>query len=82
MSHSSWQEVLEICEAWGIPRDRMPDFSRYECGIDLPLDEILERNRELPRLLDRLPAGVVSGHHWLQVIVSCVRRGELIFFSD
>jgi hypothetical protein len=82
MSNCSWQEVLALCEAHGIPRERMPDFSFVEWAIDVPLDQVDALNVGLRERLARLPREVVEGSHWLRRIVDLVEQGYLIFFCN
>jgi hypothetical protein len=62
MSASSWAEVAKLCEANGIPAAAWPVF---ESEIEVPLDEVRQKNADLPRFVASLPAHVTASSHWL-----------------
>jgi hypothetical protein len=79
-SYTSWDELMRYCAGFGIPPEVWPDFRRYECCIDVPLEEIAAKQEPFGRAIESLPAEVIAGNRHLARIDGYVRNGEQVFF--
>lgn len=78
ISLSSWSEMQPYCATLGIPPSAWPVF---ESAIDVPLDLVLEMNRQLAPSLMQLPAQQTVDNYWLHKVASHVFGGQQIFYA-
>ena len=79
VSYSSWTETKQFGATLGISDDAWPDFTNYECAIDIPLDAIVPASELLRTAL----AGIDRSDewpHWFARIVQYLDAGEHVFF--
>ena len=79
MSYSSWTEAKQFCATLGIHEDAWPDFTDYECAIDIPLAAIVPASEQLRTALAHIERS--DGRpHWFAQIVQHLDAGEHVFF--
>jgi len=79
-SYTSWGELKGYCERFGVPPEVWPDFTAYECCIDVPLDEIAAKQEPFRRAVEGLTPEVIAGNRHLARVAEYLRRGEQVFF--
>ena len=79
-SYTRWGELKRYCARFGFPPEVWPDFTQYECDIDVPLEEIAAKQEPFRRAIEPLSAELIAGNHYLALIDGYVRSGEQIFF--
>ena len=79
-SYTSWTELKTYGETFGVPPEAWPDFTAYQCCIDVPLDEVKAKQEPFRRAIATLPAEVIAGNRHLARVAKYLRRGENVFF--
>jgi hypothetical protein len=77
ITNSTWDQLTELCSEQGIAPERWPV---YETCIDVPLDEVRDKNAALRKQVLRLPSGFVQSHFWLEKIVDRINQGDIILY--
>ena len=79
MSCSSWTETKQFGATLGIPDDAWPDFTDFECAIDIPLDAIVPASEQLRAALVGIERSS-AWPHWFARIVAHLDAGKHVFF--
>jgi hypothetical protein len=80
LGHTTWSEMKDLSELHGMPHNAWPEFLDYDCGIDIPLDAVRDKQDGFRRHLLELPTSVLKQHYWLAKLAEWVQRGESVFF--
>jgi hypothetical protein len=79
ISVSNIDELQNFCATKTISQSSWP---YYRDSIDLPMEEVVEKNKVLHDLLVNLPMDDVNSQYWLEKLVSYIKRGEIFFLTD
>ncbi|MES2793835.1 MAG: hypothetical protein V4719_29755 [Planctomycetota bacterium] len=80
ISYSTWKDIKKICETFGVPQDVWPDYVGHDYAIDIPIIEVMERQKRLRNTLNSLSAEQIKSHPWLEKIAAWIRNEESVFF--
>jgi hypothetical protein len=78
LSYSSLEVLKKECESYGVSRDWWPDYIDLG-GYNVPIEDMLNRNRLLKESLLRLTTEQIRSVDWLAEICDIVRKGELFY---
>lgn len=77
LSEATWEQITSLCSQSGIPIECWPV---YDSSIDVPIEEVREKNQILRSTLLAVPEVVVRSQIWLEKIVDRVRQGYLVVY--
>jgi hypothetical protein len=77
ISNTTWEQITGLCADFGAPLENWPV---YDTSIDVPVEEVREKNLLLKPLLLAVPPDIVRSQMWLEKIVDRVRQGYQIVY--
>ncbi len=79
ITNNTWDSIVSQCEKYGIAPDNWPV---YKNAIDIPLDDVRQKNILLRNGVLALPNEIAQSSEWLQRIVVCISQGEIIAYCQ
>jgi hypothetical protein len=77
VSNTTWSMLMRLCEAQGLSKTCWPV---YKDSIDVPLDDVYEKNNELKVKFLNLAENFMQTSEWLQKISKFLSSGEMIAY--
>ncbi len=73
LSYTSLEELKTYCEQYGVNQDWWPDYIDLN-GYNIPIKDMMNKNRLLKRSLLRLTSEQIKAVNWLDEICDIVRQ--------
>ena len=78
LSYSSLEELKKYCEQYGVNQDWWPDYIDLG-GYNIPIEDVMNKNRLLKKSLLRLTAEQIKAVNWLEEICNIVRKCHMFY---